>query len=106
MFLNEEEVDWSIRFWTNVGFFEEITTMTATDIADLLTKLDLQGLRLVSPQEFIDSKGRRLQQAHRRCNRLDKAIQKRIFFVKHLGPPTARLAEVKIISVSLKTSRR
>lgn len=74
MFFDEGEVDWSQRFWTNVDFFEQITTTPATELADLLTKLDRKELRLVPPQEFIDSRGHRLQHVHRRCNRLCEAI--------------------------------
>lgn len=106
MFLNEEEVDWSHQFWTSVDFFEQITTTPATEIADLLTKLDLKKLRLVPPQEFIDGKGHRLQRVHRRCNRLCEAVQESIFFAEQLSPLVARLAEVGFISVSLRTSRK
>ncbi|KAL2049686.1 hypothetical protein ABVK25_010027 [Lepraria finkii] len=106
MFLNEEEVDWSQRFWTNVDFFEQITTTPATEIADFLTKLDLKKLRSVPPQEFIDGKGHRLQHVHRRCNRLCEAIQESIIFAEQLSPPVARLAEVGFISVSLRTSHK
>jgi len=65
MFLNEKEVDWSQQFWSNVDFFEQITTTSTTKIVDLLTKLDLKKLRLVPSQEFIDGKGYRLQHVHR-----------------------------------------
>ena len=104
MFLNEEEVDWSQRFWTNVDFFEQITTTTATEIADLLTKLDLEELRLVPPQEFIDSKGHRLRYVHRRCNRLCEAIQESIIFAEQLKPLIARLAEVSFRLISFRSS--
>ena len=106
MFLNEEEVDWSQRFWTSVDFFEQITTTPATEIADLLTKLDLQKLRLVPPQEFIDGKGHRLQHVHRRCNRLCEAIQESIVFAEQLSPLVARLAVVGFISISLISSHK
>ncbi len=106
MFLNEEEVDWSQRFWTNVDFFEQITTTPVTEIADLLTQLDLKKLRLVPPQEFIDGKGHRLQHVHRRCNRLCEAIEEIIVFAEQLSPLVARLAEVVFISVSLRSSHK
>lgn len=104
MFFDEGEVDWSQRFWTNVDFFEQITTTPATEIADLLTELDRKELRLVPPQEFIDGKGHRLQHLHRRCNRLCEAIQESIVFAKQLSPLIARLAEVGFISTSLRSS--
>ena len=106
MFLNEEEVDWSQRFWTSVDFFEQITTTPATELADLLTKLDLQKLRLVPPQEFIDGKGHRLQHVHRRCNRLCEAIQESICFAEQLSPLVARLAVVGFILTSLRSSHK
>ena len=104
MFLNEEEVDWSQRFWTNVDFFEQITTTPAAEIAELLTKLDLKKLCLVAPQEFIDGKGHRLQHVHRWCNRLCEAIQESLVFAGQLSPLVARLAEVGFIPISLRSS--
>ena len=60
IFLNEDEIDWTQFFWADVDFFEQITTTPATEIADLLTELDLTELRLVPPQQFINDEGRRL----------------------------------------------
>lgn len=82
MFFDEGEVDWSQRFWTNIDFFEQITITPATELADLLIKLDRKELRLVPLQEFINSKGYRLQYIYRRCNRLYKAIQESIIFTE------------------------
>lgn len=95
MFLNEEEVDWSQRFWTDVDFFEQITTTPPLEIADRLTKLDLKELRLVPLQEFIDD-GHRLQHVHKRCHRLCEAIQESIVFESQLLRPLAYLAKVGV----------
>lgn len=80
--------------------------MPATEIVDLLTKLDLEKLRSVFSQEFIDDKGHRLQPVHKRCNRLCEVIQKSIIFAEQLSSFVARLVEVGFISVSLKTSHK
>lgn len=104
MFLNEEEVDWSQRFWTNISFFEHITTTPAAEIANLLTRLDLEELRLVPPQAFVNSNDRCLQNVHRRCNRLCEAIQESIILREQLKQSVVRLAEVGLISMSLRSS--
>lgn len=98
MYLNEEEIDWTQRFWTDLDFFEQITTKPATEIADLFTELDLTELRLVPHQQFINGEGRRLQYIHRRCNRLCEAVQESIIFAKQLSFLVARLAEVGFTS--------
>ncbi len=105
MYLNEEEIDWSQRFWTDVDFFEQITTTPATEIADLLTELDLTELRLVPPQQFINGEGRRLQHVHRRCNRLCEAVQESIIFANQLSPLVAHLADVSFISSLLRPTQ-
>ena len=102
MYLDEEEIDWTQRFWTDVDFFEKITTTLATDIADLLTELDLTELRLVPPQQFINGDGRCLQHVHRRCNRLCEAVQESIMFANPLSPRVASLASVGSISALLR----
>ena len=105
MYLNEEEIDWTQRFWTDVDFFENITTTPATEIADLLTELDLTELRLVPPQQLINGEGRRLHHVHRRCNCLCEAVQESIIFANQLSPLVARLAEAGFISLLLRSSQ-
>ena len=54
---------------TEVDFFERVTTTLATELADLLTELDLRKLRLNRPQQFIYGKSCRLQ-----CVCIDEVI--------------------------------
>ena len=105
MYLNEEEIDWTQRFWTDLDFFERITSTTAPEIADLLTELDLTELRLVPPQQFINGEGHRLQHVHRRCNRLCEAVQESIIVANQLSPLVARFAEVSFILSLLRPNR-
>ncbi|KAL8722405.1 MAG: hypothetical protein Q9181_007494 [Wetmoreana brouardii] len=93
IFLSEDEIDWTPYFWADVDFFEQITTTPTTEIADLLTELNVTELRLVPPQQFIDGKGHRLRHVHRRCNRLCEAVQESILFANQLGPRVTRLAK-------------
>lgn len=105
MFLSEDEIDWTKYFWADVDFFEKITTTPITEIADLLTELDLTELRSVPPQHFIDGKGRRLKHVHRRCNRLCEAVQESIIFANQLSPLVARLAGASFISSLLRSNQ-
>ena len=105
MYLNEEEIDWTERFWTDVNFFEQITTTSATELADLLTELDLTELRLVPPQQFINGERSCLQNVHRRCNRLCMEVQESILFANELSPRVASLAGVGSITLLLRPNR-
>ena len=50
MYSDEEEIDWTLRFRTDVDFFELLTTTPASEIADLLTEDDLSELCLIPPK--------------------------------------------------------
>lgn len=99
IFLNEDEIDWAQHFCADVDLFEKNTTMPASEVASVLTELDLGELRLIPPQQLISGKGHRLQCVHRRCNRLCDAVQETIIFAYHLSPLIVRLAEVGFTSL-------
>lgn len=103
MYWKEDEIDWTQRLWTDVDFFEHISTIPIMDLADLLTENDLTELYLVPPKEIIDTQGCGLQHVQRRWNRRCEAVQESIIFENMLNHSVVCLARVSSMSSLLRS---
>ena len=71
----------------------------------MLIELNLIKLRLISFQQFINDENRRLQNVHKRCNRLCMMIQESILFINELSSLIASLVEINSITLLLRSNR-
>lgn len=50
----QEEIDWIRSFNTDTKFFDNVRTMSPRDLAESLTKSDVDAFSLLQPQSFIN----------------------------------------------------
>lgn len=91
----QEEIDWIRSFDTDTKFFDNVRTMSPRDLAESLTKSDVDAFSLLQPQSFINGDSY-LQHLNRQWDERCRAAQDSIIVESRLSHLLADLAKASI----------
>jgi len=90
-----EEIDWIRSFDTDSNFFDNVTTMSPRDLAESLTKSDIDAFSLLQPQSSINGDSY-LQYMKRQWDGRCRAAQDSIIVESRLSHLLADLAKASV----------
>lgn len=91
----QEEIDWIRSFDTDTKFFDNVMTMSPRDLAESLTKSDVDAFSLLQPQSFVNGDSY-LQHMNRQWNGRCRAAQDGIIVESRFSHLLADLAKASI----------